>query len=265
MLVWMNRPNKDTIRRCGFGPVRFFCGRKHKFGLNLQAICDHRRRFIFIDISSPAASSDFLAFSLSNIFDKLENENLLHQKLCLFGDCAYTNNMWICTPFRNVRGGLKDAFNYYHSRIRITIECAFGILVHRWGVLQKPIPVNVSVERTSQLTKALCILHNFCINNNDTTIDELSTSDLFNVSREAGDFGLPSLPGRREFNTFPHRDDVPKQYQRDVVGLTPRDRLLHALTEMAGIEHRPHPRGSTTTNTYWKTVENDIYQKALNE
>ena len=59
----------------------------------------------------------------------------------------------MCSPFRNVSSGPKDAFNYYHSRLRITIECAFGILVHRWGVLllRKPIPVNVSIERTTIL------------------------------------------------------------------------------------------------------------------
>jgi hypothetical protein len=29
----------------------------------------------------------------------------------------------------------KDDYNYYQSQLRMTIECAFGMLVHRWSIL----------------------------------------------------------------------------------------------------------------------------------
>ncbi|KAL7474831.1 hypothetical protein ACHAW6_000783 [Cyclotella cf. meneghiniana] len=32
-----------------------------------------------------------------------------------------------------------DAYNFYHSQVRITIECMFGNLVHRWGILRRPL------------------------------------------------------------------------------------------------------------------------------
>ena len=48
----------------------------------------------------------------------------------------------------------------------MTIEYSFGMLVHRWGCLRKLIPEYVSIKRTTQLTRTLCIFHNFCINNN---------------------------------------------------------------------------------------------------
>ena len=40
MLIWIEKP---TIRECTVakcGPKKFFCGRKSKFGLNLQGVCD---------------------------------------------------------------------------------------------------------------------------------------------------------------------------------------------------------------------------------
>lgn len=69
----------------------------------------------------------------------------------------------MATPWRNVSRGENDAFNYFHWQLRIRIECAFGIFVHDWGMLRKPIPVNISVKKMASLVMALCKLHIFCI------------------------------------------------------------------------------------------------------
>lgn len=55
----------------------------------------------------------------------------------------------------------KDAFNYWQSRMRINIECAFGILHARWGVLWRPIELNI--HRVPTMMIALVKLHNMCI------------------------------------------------------------------------------------------------------
>jgi hypothetical protein len=39
------------------------------------------------------------------------------------------------TPYKNVRAGPKDDFNFFHSQLQINIERAFGMLVKRWAVL----------------------------------------------------------------------------------------------------------------------------------
>jgi hypothetical protein len=67
------------------------------------------------------------------------------------------------TPFPAVGSGLKDDYNYYQSQLRITIECAFGMLVHRWSILRKPMPTGMHLGKVTALTMALCKLHNFCI------------------------------------------------------------------------------------------------------
>ena len=100
MLLWTEKP---TLTSCSYAkcePKRFFCGRKHRFGLNFQAICDHKGRFLDIHCGSPAATSDFLSFTLSEIYRKLEQEAFLAPGLCIFGDSAYVNNRYLATPYR---------------------------------------------------------------------------------------------------------------------------------------------------------------------
>merc|ERR1719491_2544153 len=186
MLVWTNKPNKDTLENCDLGPLKFFCGRKKKFGLNLQAICDHRKRFMDVFIGFPGSASDFLCYCNSSICEKLNTPGFLVPGLCIYGDAAYANNMSMCVPYKSVSSGPKDALNFYQSQLRINIECAFGILVHRWGVLRKPIPVNISIERTSQLVRALCIPHNFCIDEKDMIISTHLAKDKAYIATESG-------------------------------------------------------------------------------
>jgi hypothetical protein len=80
------------------------------------------------------------------------------------------------TPYPNVSSGSKDDYNFYHSQLRIRVECCFGMLVKRWGILRAAIPQNISVSRTISLVHALAKLQNFCIN-------EHHGSDYNNVTR----------------------------------------------------------------------------------
>ena len=170
MLVWTNKPNTVILENCDLGPLKFLCGRKKKFGLNLQAICDHREKFMDVFISFLGLASDFLCYCHSSICKKLNIPGFLNPGLCIYGEAAYTNTMSMCMPYKSMSSGPKDAYNFDQSQLRINIECAFGILVHRWGVLHKPIPVNISIKRISQLVCALCILHSFCIDEKDMII-----------------------------------------------------------------------------------------------
>ena len=94
--------------------------------------------------------------------------------------------MSMCVPYKSVSSGPKDTFDFYQFQLRINIECAFGILVHRWDVLHKPIPVNISIKRTSQLVHALCILHNFCINEKDMIISSHLAKDKAYIATKCG-------------------------------------------------------------------------------
>ena len=98
-------------------------------------MCDAKGRFIDVCIGHPGFTSDYLAFCTSSLKYKLECPGFLKQGLCLFGDNAYVNTSYMATPFKACYSGEKDDYNFYHSQVRISIECAFGMLVNCWGIL----------------------------------------------------------------------------------------------------------------------------------
>lgn len=200
--IWTHKPTKHDVEDLGFGELKFFCGRKLKYGLNMQAACDARGRFLDVYIGTPGAASDFYSFGMSPLKEKLEKEGFLYPGLCLYGDNAYVNTASMAVPYRNVSlqtDKYKDAYNFYQSQVRINIECAFGILVHRWGILRKAIPCNIPVNKTMSLVMALCKLHNFCIGESGdaatTTLAPPSTEDFGNITIREGGLFLPRMDG----------------------------------------------------------------------
>ena len=248
MLVWIQRPSCADIKKMPVGPRKFYCGRKKKFGMNLQAVCDAERRFLDISCMFPGAMSDYLSFKTSSLFHKLETGTFLKPGLALFGDNAYVSNSYMVTPFKAVSSGPKDAYNFYQSQTRIAIECAFGMLVQRWGMLRKAMPPNVSIAKTSAIVAALCKLHNYCI---DEKMPEMSAQDELNIDIEGG-FSLaqqqttnsqatgeiPRPSALLDGNELP-RDDFDRaamareerMAERNTTGPLPRDTLLRIVEE----------------------------------
>jgi DDE superfamily endonuclease len=124
-----SRPQPADCEQAACGAKKFFCGWKHKFGLNLQGTCDAEGRFLDISIAHPASCSDFLAYTTSKFCKKLEVPGFLAPGLCLFGDSAYVTNSFFVTPYKHAKNGVRDDFNFYQSQLRINIECAFGMLI----------------------------------------------------------------------------------------------------------------------------------------
>jgi hypothetical protein len=75
----------------------------------------------------------------------------------------------MATPFPNFASGSKDDYIFFHSQVRIRVECAFGILVLRWGILRSAIPCNIIIVRTIAVVSCLARLHNFCIDEIERT------------------------------------------------------------------------------------------------
>jgi hypothetical protein len=89
MLVWTEKPHESECVEMECGSGRFMCGRKGKFGLNLQAVCDHCCCFTEVWIGNPGSSSDYISFIRSELFQKLQQKSFLAEGLALFGDNAY--------------------------------------------------------------------------------------------------------------------------------------------------------------------------------
>ena len=77
----------------------------------------------------------------------------------------------MATPLKGIRSGYEDRYNFYLSQLRITIERAFGVLVHRWAILRAPL--TIPIMKVAPLLESLVRLHNFCINKNEYLVTSL--------------------------------------------------------------------------------------------
>jgi DDE superfamily endonuclease len=89
LLIWVNRPSLVDAAKSGVGPTKFFCGRKHKFGLNMQGIGDARGSFLDVSIVFPGSTSDVLAFEGGSIYKKLKDGLLAPGLYWIFLLCCH--------------------------------------------------------------------------------------------------------------------------------------------------------------------------------
>ena len=253
ILIWIHRPSKHCCIQVGCDPAKFFCGRKMKFGLNCQAICDSNGRFLDISLLYPGSTADCLAFEGMGLYRKLE-DGLLAPGLCLFGDNAYLNAPYMATPYSGGSVTLsKDAYNFYHSQLRIQIECAFGKFSQRWGILRSPLPKKVTVKKAVSLVLALARLHNFCIDENQS-IESLPARDTSHIEQVGGvplvvedetDQAVPRqlIGGGEHFDDIDRNERRRRQRRFNNI-LLPRERLLASVIDQD--LRRPVPQGRNT-------------------
>jgi hypothetical protein len=85
-------------------------------------------------------------------------------------------------PYSGTKGGIKDAYNFYHSQLRINIECAFGRFIHWWGILRSPIPQNILLKKTIALVVSLAKLHNYCTDEADLAAEATAGDNFSNAN-----------------------------------------------------------------------------------
>ena len=99
----------------------------------------------------------------------------------------------MAVPFPNTSNGPRDSYNYYHSQVRINIECSFGVLTNRWRILKSPLSSHIPIHRINTLVLCLCKLHNFCIDNGNASApkryvhDRLTLMDFMQSTVQDGD------------------------------------------------------------------------------
>eukprot|EP00939_MAST-03C_sp_MAST-3C-sp1_P000356 g356.t1 len=92
LIIGIQKPNvKD--------PVAYFTTRYKKYGVNVQAICDSRRKFTFLSVRYGARMHDSKALELSNFSEDIAKN--LPAKYWIAGDAAYRSSNFpeIVTPF----------------------------------------------------------------------------------------------------------------------------------------------------------------------
>ena len=139
-------------------PIRYHVARKDTYAMLCIAICDYHRRFTFVDFSHAPCTHDSTAWSATKLGAQVNNGEL-PTPFFLNGDAAFCLGPSMITPSNN--DPLLDDYDFYQSSNRMAIECAFGILHQRWGVLWRPLCC--AFLRRAPLITALMRLHNFCI------------------------------------------------------------------------------------------------------
>lgn len=135
---WIVKIIKPSKTRDGVKNPASFFSRKGFFGINVQAIVDKKKRILYRQILSRGAEHDSTAFKNGALYQCLMNNwrFLALKGLYFIGDSAYALKSFLLTPFDNVlHGTSEDNFNFFHSSSRISVECAFGEIDLRWGIL----------------------------------------------------------------------------------------------------------------------------------
>ena len=183
----------------------FFSGHYKRYGLNVQAVCDAKLRFIYIGIIGAGRTNDSKAFSRCT---KLrEWLSAIPDDFYLIGDNAYPLSNSVLIPFRQaplqmIGGEIKRTYNFYLSQLRINIELAFGQLTNKWRIFRNDLQTNL--PRTKDIVMCCARLHNYVINVDGDTLFEDDASDTYVPTMNEADensleawHGIPEPYNRR--------------------------------------------------------------------
>jgi hypothetical protein len=62
LVICSEKPTEKFVHMMKTGSRAFYCGRKGRFGYNMQAVCDAEGHFLSVWINHPASASDFISF-----------------------------------------------------------------------------------------------------------------------------------------------------------------------------------------------------------
>lgn len=145
-----------------------YINRKGYPSVLLQGICDSRKLFLDVYAGEPGSIHDARLLQKSDFYQRLRNNEIVFPNdTHLIGDLAYPLSKNLLVGFKD-NGHLTERqrlFNRKLSEARVVVENAFGLLKCRFRRLK--FTETVKLELLSLLIVSACILHNFCILNND--------------------------------------------------------------------------------------------------
>ena len=153
---------KHVTIRCPAHTGSQYYSYKKSFSTILFAVVDAEYNFLYVDVGTNGRVNDAAVFAKSAFCQALDRKTLhVPDRGIFIGDDAFPLRSDLLKPFSR-SGPLSETqlvFNYRLSRARRVVENAFGLLVSRFRVYEKPVPLNI--ETTEHMVKATCALHNW--------------------------------------------------------------------------------------------------------
>lgn len=175
------------------------------FSIVLLALTDANYKFIMVDIGAYGKDNDAGVFDACTLKQAIEHQKLqipepdflpntlIKAPFVFVGDAAFPLKTYLLKPYaqKNVsEGDIKERFNHRLSRARMVVECSFGSIASRFGLLNTPIETDI--ENTINTIKAITLLHNIirdlesnCENLASTSSPDLRRSRRYNASSQA--------------------------------------------------------------------------------
>nr|XP_022911187.1 protein ALP1-like [Onthophagus taurus] len=163
-----------------------FYNYKGTYSIILFAMVDATYSFRYIDIGGNGRASDSAIFRDSTLNIAIQNKLLgFPDKSVIIGDDAFPLRANLMKPYsKNNLSNEEKVFNYRLSRARRVVENAFGILVWRFRVFQRPI--QLKSDTIDKVIWAACSLHNWLRMTSNTYLtpqsvdsEDLNTFEVF--------------------------------------------------------------------------------------
>ncbi|XP_052234177.1 putative nuclease HARBI1 isoform X2 [Dreissena polymorpha] len=140
-------------------PQTYVC-RKGYHAVNIQAVVDSSLRFTNVNAKWPGSTHDATVFDNSSLKDHLA----INKPGWLLGDSGYPLREYLITPKNNPQTAQELGFNGAHSRTRICVERAFGLLKARFRCLHRSGGVLPFRPGKCMEVVVVCAkLHNLCL------------------------------------------------------------------------------------------------------
>lgn len=157
--------------------AREYCNAKGYFSIILQATVDANLRFTSLFCGEPGSSSCARVLKKSPLYNTASQnrDSLFPHNTFLVGHSGYPSLPWLLPPFReNKRLTLQQReFNLLHMTARKLSEKAFSLLKGRFRRI-KLFSVYRNIAFITDTIAAACVLHNYCLDENDHLGDEPS-------------------------------------------------------------------------------------------
>jgi len=198
--AFINKPSSKAVTN----QTDFFSEKYQRYGLNVQAVCDSKLRFIYLSISSPGKTNDAIAFHRAKSLQKWIEE--LPEEYFLIGDNAYRLNSTMLVPFKgsHKRNEFNRSYNFYLSQLHMRIEMALGRLTSKWRIFRRNL--DFSLAKNIMIIEVAVKLHNYVIESDGVHFNSIPGEMSF------GDFGVESL----EIGPIEDRGYLPSGFYLDI-------------------------------------------------